>query len=112
MANSPRYTAEPDNLLAGVKAIEEIGALAQSLLADFSNEVNETRRWPGVNDSFAQEAIPQEVKVREGSLKTVEAVFEGVRGIGDATFGNLLNIMTTQSGALEAIQTAASKNKR
>lgn len=103
MADPNAYFAEPARIAAGVRQIDRISGLAQDMIRDFLNEVNATRDWPGVNDSFAEQVIPQEKQERELSGDTGQALSTAVAEVAGGTVKNLSNILGTQNGVLDAI---------
>ncbi|MFD3944798.1 hypothetical protein [Streptomyces sp. NPDC058579] len=101
------YFAIPGRLQAGVRQIDQISSLVQDIARDFVSEVNAVRDWPGRDDSFAREVLPQEKDERETATRTAEAIAEAVVEIANGTHDNLRNIVNTQDGALDAIGSAA-----
>jgi hypothetical protein len=107
MSDTNAYYAEPARIHAGVRQIDQISTLAQDMLRDFVSAVNLTSDWPGTNDSYAKEAIPQEKKEREAALGTGQALTDSVVGVANGTTTNLSSILSTQSGVLDAIHNSA-----
>ncbi|MFE6904682.1 hypothetical protein ACFVFJ_49500 [Streptomyces sp. NPDC057717] len=103
MSDSDSYSADPARIHGGVRQIEQIRGLIQGMMRNFSNEINLTKGWPGTNDSFAENIIPQELKERVGTTNTVQALSEAILSVADGTTGNLKNILGTQDGNLDAI---------
>ncbi|MEU8588766.1 hypothetical protein AB0C59_17465 [Streptomyces sp. NPDC048664] len=101
--NDNSYYADPGRIQGGVRQIDQISSIARDMMRDFVNEVNLTRDWTGTSDSFAKEVAPQEKKEREGASDTGQALADAVLSVADGTTANLKNILTTQSGNLDAI---------
>ncbi|MEH0422065.1 hypothetical protein [Streptomyces sp. B21-083] len=112
MAEGNAYYAEPDRLAAGVRQIDQIGALAHEMLRDFTTTVNDTHGWPGKDDSFAQEVIPQELRERKTAVETGTSLVEAVVSVADGTMANLDNIRNTQSGVIDSINSAGHRGGR
>ncbi|MFD5625956.1 MULTISPECIES: hypothetical protein [unclassified Streptomyces] len=106
MSEGNAYYAEPDRLVAGVRQIDQISTLAHEMLRDFTMGLNSTVGWPGHDDSFAKEVIPQEKRERTTAVDTGTSLVEAVTGVADGTLANLDNIRTTQSGVLDSINSA------
>ncbi|MER5600175.1 hypothetical protein FNH09_18090 [Streptomyces adustus] len=106
MSEGNAYYAEPDRLAAGVRQIDQISTLAHEMLRDFTMGLNATVGWPGHDDSFAEEVIPQEKRERTMAVDTGTSLVEAVTGVADGTLANLDNIRTTQSGVLDSINSA------
>ncbi|ELP71348.1 hypothetical protein ACKI1I_08900 [Streptomyces turgidiscabies] len=112
MAEGNAYYAEPDRLAAGVRQINAISSLAHEMLRDFTTTVNDTRGWPGRDDSFAQEVIPAELKERETAVQTGSSLVDAVVSVADGTMSNLSNIRSTQMGVMDSINSAGSRGGR
>jgi len=112
MAEGNAYYAEPDRLAAGVRQINAIGTFAHEMLRDFTTTVNDTHGWPGKDDSFAQEVIPQELKERTMAVDTGTSLVEAVVSVADGTMSNLENIRNTQNGVIDSINSAGNRNGR
>ncbi|MFC4034387.1 hypothetical protein ACFO3J_23330 [Streptomyces polygonati] len=108
MTDSDAYFAEPARIAAGVRQIDQISTLAQEMVRDFAAEVNLTRDWPGTDDSFAQQTIPQEKKERQLSGETGQALSDAVSEVAAGTVKNLDNILGTQNNVLDAIHSQSS----
>ncbi|MFE4663697.1 hypothetical protein ACFRI7_02575 [Streptomyces sp. NPDC056716] len=104
------YSADPARIRAGAKLIDSITAEAARIAAAFQSEVNGLRDWPGEGDSFAEQVTPQAEQERIGSIETIVAIAQGLRGVADGTYGNLVNITSTQGGAIEGISAESAKN--
>ncbi|WP_299531521.1 hypothetical protein [uncultured Streptomyces sp.] len=107
MPEGNAYYAEPGRLQAGARQIDQISALAQEIVHEFVSAVNLTRDWPGTDDSYAKEVLPQEKKEREAALDTGLALSKAVVGVADGTMSNLSNILSTQSGVLDSIRSSS-----
>lgn len=112
MAEGNAYYAEPERLAAGVRQINAISSLAHEMLRDFTTTVNDTRGWPGKDDSFALEVIPQEEKERRTAVETGTSLVEAVVGVADGTMTNLENIRNTQNGVIDSINSAGNRGGR
>ncbi|WP_327179800.1 hypothetical protein OG599_33915 [Streptomyces sp. NBC_01335] len=103
MPEGNAYFAEPGRLQAGSRQIDQISALAREIVHDFVSSVNLTRDWPGTDDSYAKEVLPQEQKERKAAVETGVALSDAIVGVADGTLANLGNILSTQSGVLDSI---------
>lgn len=101
------YFADPAALASGTRQIQAISNFAVDMINEFIADVSATSDWPGRDDSYAEQMIPQEKKQREGAVSTGTALTEAIVGVGDGTLANLKNILGTQSGNLEAIQSSS-----
>ena len=100
---SNAYSATPPALVAGTRQIEQISRLANEMINEFITDVSSTSGWPGHDDSYAKQMLPQEKEQREGSIKTGSSLSEAIVSIGDGTLTNLKSVLGTQNGALDAI---------
>lgn len=100
---SNAYYANPGVLQAGTRQIEQISRLANEIISEFITDVSATSDWPGQNDSYAKQVLPQEKKQREGAITTGSALSEAIVGVGDGTIANLKSVVGTQNGVLDAI---------
>ncbi|MFB8036587.1 hypothetical protein ACFC5Z_27355 [Streptomyces sp. NPDC056004] len=101
---SDGYYAEPARIQAGLRQMFSISTLIGSMVDDFVMDVRATRDWPGQDDSFAEEVIPQEQKERESSSETAIALSEAVNGVAHGTSVNLASIKSNQNNILDAIR--------
>ncbi|MFE3945826.1 hypothetical protein ACFXPV_28805 [Streptomyces sp. NPDC059118] len=101
---SDEYFAEPARIQAGLRQMFTISSSFGSMVDDFVADVRATRDWPGQDDSFALEVIPQEQKERESCTDTSIALSEAVSGISHGTSVNLTSILSNQSNILDSIQ--------
>jgi hypothetical protein len=53
------YSASPPALIAGTRQIEQISRLANEMISEFITDVSSTSHWPGQNDSYAKQMLPQ-----------------------------------------------------
>ncbi|KPI08692.1 hypothetical protein OK074_3479 [Actinobacteria bacterium OK074] len=97
------YYASPPALVAGTRQIEQISRLATDMINEFITDVSATSDWPGQNDSYAKQMLPQEKQQREGSITTGTSLSEAIVGVGDGTLANLKSVLGTQSGVVDAI---------
>ncbi|MEU6197107.1 hypothetical protein [Streptomyces sp. NPDC047061] len=97
------YSASPPALIAGTRQIEQISRLANEMISEFITDVSATSKWPGHDDSYAKQMLPQEKEQREGSVTTGSSLSEAIVSIGDGTLTNLKSVLGTQSGVLDAI---------
>ncbi|MFG2945825.1 hypothetical protein [Streptomyces adustus] len=107
MADGNAYFADPGRIQAGVRQVDRISSLAQEMVRDFVSAVNLTRDWPGTDDEFARETLPQEKSERTSVTDTGEAIADAVFQVANGTTTNLRNILGTQSGVLDAIHDSA-----
>jgi len=112
MPEGNSYYAEPDQLAAGVRYINQISTLAHDMLRDFTTTVNDTHGWPGKDDDFAKEVIPAELREREMAIDTGTSLVEAVVSVADGTMANLDNIRNTQNGVIDSINSASRRNGR
>ncbi|MFE7262926.1 hypothetical protein ACFU9B_12850 [Streptomyces sp. NPDC057592] len=101
---SDGYYAEPARIQAGLRQMFSISTSIGSMVDDFVMDVRATRDWPGQDDSFAEEVIPQEQKERESSSETAIALSEAVNGVAHGTSVNLASIKSNQNNILDAIR--------
>ncbi|MCX5113439.1 hypothetical protein OOK13_34290 [Streptomyces sp. NBC_00378] len=101
---SDGYYAEPARIQAGLRQMFSISTSIGSMVDDFVMDVRATRDWPGQDDSFAKEVIPQEQKERESSSETAIALSEAVNGVAHGTSVNLASIKSNQNNILDAIR--------
>ncbi|MFJ7200504.1 MULTISPECIES: hypothetical protein [unclassified Streptomyces] len=101
---SDGYYAEPARIQAGLRQMFSISTSVGSMVDDFVVDVRATSDWPGQDDSFAQEVIPQEQKERESSSETAIALSESVKGVAHGTSVNLASIKSNQNNILDAIR--------
>lgn len=101
---SDGYYAEPARIQAGLRQMFSISTSIGSMVDDFVMDVRATRDWPGQDDSFAKEVIPQEQKERESSSETAIALSEAVNGVAHGTSVNLVSIKSNQNNILDAIR--------
>ncbi|MFF3958380.1 hypothetical protein ACFYY1_34980 [Streptomyces sp. NPDC001890] len=101
---SDGYYAEPARIQAGLRQMYSISTSIGSMVDDFVMDVRATRDWPGQDDSFAKEVIPQEQKERESSSETALALSEAVNGVAHGTSVNLASIKSNQNNILDAIR--------
>ncbi|MEV6160703.1 hypothetical protein AB0L71_02005 [Streptomyces sp. NPDC052052] len=101
---SDAYFADPARLRAGLRQMFSISSSIEAMVGDFVVDVRATSDWPGQNDSFAKEVIPQEHKERESSSETAIALSDAMRGVAHGTSVNLTSIQTNQNNILDAIQ--------
>ncbi|MFJ6016966.1 hypothetical protein [Streptomyces sp. NPDC092952] len=101
---SDGYFAEPARIQAGVRHMLSISTSLGAMVDDFVMDVRATRDWPGQDDSFAKEVIPQEQKERESSSETAIALSEAVYGVAHGTQVNLTAIRSNQNNILDAIR--------
>nr|WSY50991.1 hypothetical protein OG999_13315 [Streptomyces sp. NBC_00886] len=97
------YSASPPALIAGTRQIDQISRLANEMINEFITDVSSTSGWPGHDDSYAKQMLPQEKQQREGSVKTGTSLSEAIVGVGDGTLTNLKSVLGTQSGVIDAI---------
>ncbi|WP_043678274.1 hypothetical protein [Streptomyces xylophagus] len=101
--SSNAYSASPAALIAGTRQIEQISRLANEMISEFITDVSSTSGWPGDDDSYAKQMLPQEKEQREGSVKTGSSLSEAIVSIGDGTLTNLKSVLGTQNNVLGAI---------
>ncbi|MFJ9683470.1 hypothetical protein ACIRP2_36305 [Streptomyces sp. NPDC101194] len=101
---SDAYFAEPARIQAGLRQMFSISTSIGSMVDDFVADVRATRDWPGQDDSFAREVIPQEQKERESSTETAIALSDAVHGVAHGTSVNLTSIQSNQNNILDAIR--------
>lgn len=101
---SDGYFAEPARIQAGLRHMYSISASMGSMVDDFVVDVRATSDWPGQDDSFAKEVIPQELKERQSSSETALALSDAVNGVAHGTAVNLTSIMSNQNNILDAIR--------
>ncbi|MFB7054888.1 hypothetical protein ACFCXT_17435 [Streptomyces vinaceus] len=106
------YYAEPGQIQAGVRQIDQISALVRDIARDFLSEVNAVSDWPGRDDEFAREVLPKEKEERETASSTISSIEEAVVEIANGTHDNLRNIIGTQDGALDAIANSRVRDGR
>lgn len=104
--SSNSYTADAGQVQRSAEAIERIAAAARKILADFVNDVDATRGWPGVDDSFFKAVSPQEKKETEMAMSTTRTLSEAVVAVAAGTSDNATSILATQASQIEAIHTA------
>ncbi len=73
------------------------------MISEFITDVSATSRWPGHDDSYAKQMLPQEKEQREGTITTGSSLSEAIVGVGDGTLANLKSVVGTQNGVLGAI---------
>ncbi|GAA1300598.1 hypothetical protein OHU11_35980 [Streptomyces sp. NBC_00257] len=101
---SDGYFAEPARIQAGLRQMFSISTSIGAMVDDFVVDVRATRDWPGQDDSFAKEVIPQEQKERESSSETAIALSEAVNGVAHGTSVNLKSIKSNQNNILDSIR--------
>ncbi|WP_405710568.1 MULTISPECIES: hypothetical protein [unclassified Streptomyces] len=101
---SDGYYAEPARIQAGLRQMFSISTSIGSMVDDFVMDVRATSDWPGQDDSFAKEVIPQEQKERESSSGTAIALSDAVNGVAHGTSVNLASIKSNQNNILDAIR--------
>lgn len=106
--SSNSYTANALQVQNSAAAIEQIGATARKILADFANDVSGTRSWPGIDDSYFKQASPQEKQETETVTSTAQTLTEAIAAVAAGTGKNASSILTAQAGTLDAIHTAGS----
>jgi hypothetical protein len=110
MAEGNSYYADPNQLQAGIRQIDQISNLASEIVNEFVRTVNLTSDWPGHDDSYARVVIPQDKKERLAATDTGTAVDDAVFSVVDGTKANLDNVINTQNGVLDAINESSSGN--
>ncbi|EGG47454.1 MULTISPECIES: hypothetical protein [Streptomyces] len=97
----PAFTADSALLMAGSRAIHELGRATRALATSAHFALSDTS-WTG-EDDYGHELRATYVKTRDSVLGTLDAVAEGVLAIGDGTIDNLGTILATQRGVMESI---------
>ncbi|MFF7467694.1 hypothetical protein [Streptomyces sp. NPDC008092] len=97
------YYASPQGLVSGTRQIEQISRLVTDMVNEFITDVSATSGWPGHDDSYAQQTLPQEKQQRLNAIKTGTSLSEAIVGVGDGTLANLKSVLGTQGGVLDAI---------
>ncbi|MDQ0791044.1 hypothetical protein QFZ63_000952 [Streptomyces sp. B3I7] len=97
----PAFTADSDRIMAGSRAIHELGRATKALATSAHYALADTN-WTG-NDDYGHQLRAKYIQTRESVLGTLDAVAEGVTAIGDGTIDNLGTILGTQRGAMESI---------
>ena len=111
MSDTNAYYAEPARIQAGVRQIDQISTLAEDMLRDFVSAVNLTSDWPGTNDSYAKQAIPQEKQEREAAVGTMAALPRVMRLVWEASPGLTIGLAlaTILAGFIPAATAYAAK---
>ncbi|MFJ8613711.1 hypothetical protein ACIRH0_42035 [Streptomyces sp. NPDC093675] len=107
MTEGDRYTADPQRLDAHTRQIAKISSLANSLGDDFISRVTATAGWTGLHDDLAKDLVPRDMKERQQTASTADALTTAILSIVRGTEANLKSIVQNQQGNLDAIHDAA-----
>lgn len=95
------FSANSDEVIAGIRAVNDLHQFWQSATANFKARTADTS-WTG-EDSFGDQLKPKVKQVVTAVGQTADAVGEGLDGIGGGTLSNLHTILAAQGSAIQAI---------